>query len=925
VPSVISNGVAVAFLGRPLCFVLVAMTVLAGPGRRLARKTVAAGLWPEDDEIAAAANLRRHLSHLIAALPLSVGRDREAIWWSAEDLPWCDVIEFERGALDLYAGDFMEGFDHDWVRAERERLRGAAVDGFARRAESLREAEDIDAAIASARRAIEIDPIDESLAQLEIELHGERGDVPALDVAYQALRRRLEDVDARPSATTVDLVERFQALARTAAERLPRPITTYVGTAAVDEVGALIPRHRLVTIFGPGGVGKTRLAIEVASRIAPTFADGVYFVDLSALTEGDALGDALSRALGVTTSLASKGFEGVVRFLNHRRTLLILDNCEQISESCSWFVSDALGSAHQLRILATSRQAFGLTGERTYLLHSLSQEHAVRLFVERAGSASWDGTGIADLEERIAATCERLDRLPLAIELAASLLGTVSLADVEWQVDAGAGAIRSRDVTIAPRHRSLEGVISWSIDLLDEPKRRAFARLGVFPSSFSAAAAQAVCGVDVDTLGELARKSILVREDAGESRFVFLNSIAEYARRLFDADSDAAALRDAHAAWFATIAMRSEELTFWRTERAWLREIDRDFPSIDRALRWSLLEDGSRASGLRLAIGLAPYFSNRGYFADGFAWTKVARDRAAPGSAEHAMLNLKIAFFETPRGNYENALESSQRATVDFERLGLDRGLARALCSQGANLQFMRRFEEAGPPLERALLLARRSGDRKTESTILANLSIRISFSGTGSDADAARDLTVLALRCCEELGDDGGAALNLNHLAGFDYLAGRYAAANENLERALAIQRDRGDLYDVTRIICNLGDVAVMQEAFDRASGYYCAGLAHVERYDAERVYRQVLSGSAVLALTWGRARDGARLLGASESEKADFSAQARIISERARALAERALGAPELALELRAGRELSRADALRLARDVHSFGRSP
>jgi predicted ATPase/DNA-binding SARP family transcriptional activator len=918
VPSVDWNGSAVAISVRPLCAVLLAMLVLSEPDRRLSRKAVAADLWPDDDESVAAGNLRRHLSFLCSALPAPdecIGRDREALWCPSRMSLWCDVVEFEHGNVDAYDADFMEGYTHEWVLAQRERLRLGAVTALKQRAEFLRDEDDYAGAIACARRAIAIDPIDESIAQLEIELHGERGDKTAMDIAYTSLCRRLSEIDAEPAAATAALVDRFHTLARDAAARLPRPMTTFVGSALLDESAALVPAHRLVTIVGPGGVGKTRLAIEIAHRLAPTFADGAYFADLSTIADGDALPAALSRALGVPTDLASKGFTGVQTFLRNRRALLVLDNCEQIAEACSWFLNDVFGLAPHVHVVATTREAFGLRAERCYPLAPLDPQEAAALFADRARSAAWDVDDVSDGPARIAKVVKRLDGLPLAVELAASMLGTLSLADLERQLDESTYGLRSRDPTAPARHRSLLDVIAWSVSLLDDRERDAFVRLAVFAGSFSAEAADAVCSVGLETLAELVAKSVLVREDAIESRFVFLISVGEYGRWLFDADPQARVIRDAHAARYAAIAMRSKETAFWSTERRWLDEIDHDFANSTQAFRWSIASERAVRSGLHLAIGLANYFIRRGFLSEGLSWLRTALERAEPLSREGAELLAELALFETRRGRFEIALQHARAACADFARLGLDGELARATNIEAALMLHLGRVAEAKVLLERALPLAQRAGDLRCEALVLSNFAFLLSSSAQAE----ARDTYVLALHRFNEAGYQSGAARMFNAIAASDFTGGRYEAANENLTRALQIHRDFGDLAATAGILSDLGDVALVRGDIARARECYTEALTLCEACESQLCYESVFSGFAALAAESLRYRDAARLLGAARPYGGGTTTPAnRRVFERARRAAGESLGEDECEFEVRFGRDLSRKEATRIARSV-------
>jgi non-specific serine/threonine protein kinase len=901
-----------------MCLVLLAMLVLGEPDRRVSRKVIAADLWPDDDAGTAAGKLRRHLSLLVSAAPeldAWIGRDGESLWLRAEAAFWCDVVSFQRGDLELCGGEFLEGVTHEWVDTQRQHLRALALEGLVNRAETQREDDDYAGAIASVRRALEIDPCHEPAAQLEIELHGERGDLPALDTAFAVLKQRLRELDAKPSAETEALVERFHERARSAAARIPKTRTSFVEPQRLDDVAALVPAHRLVTIAGPGGAGKTRLALETAHRLASTFPDGAYFADLSTVSEGDALPDALSRSLGVPTDLARDGFSGIMTMLRNRRALFVLDNCEQIVESCSWFLNELLDAAPHVHVIATSREAFGLGAERCYALRALSETEAVRLFIERARSAGWGDIEVSAAGSRVSALCDRLDRLPLALELAASMLGALPLGGVERQIDEGLERLRSRDTTAPERHQSLDDVIAWSVSLLAERERGAFARLSVFCGSFSAEAAEAICGVDLTTLAKLVSKSVLVRADAVDSRFVFLNSIAEYARRLFEADPRAAEIRDAHAAWYARVAMRSDEIAFWKRERTWLGEIDRDFGNVTQALDWSLFDGGVVQNGIHLATGIAHYCFVRGFQSEGVVWLDAAVERSAPDSVERANLEYRLSVVERWRARFEKAHDHARKAVDIFSRAGPERDLARALNQRAATLLFLGRAAEVRPLLERALPLARRAGDLRLEAVISGNLAFLL----VDTQPSAARELYLQTLRLAGEAGDEGLVAGTLNNIAANDYLAERYDAASERLERALAIYRTLGNEVAVAGVVSDLGDVALMRNEPSLARSYYAEALAFIEERESTATLPFALSGVAGLAAAAGRPRDGARLLGASRLHQYGARTGAGLrVRNHVLALLERTLGADACAFEMSVGSEFAFHDAVRLARSV-------
>ncbi len=919
-PRATYDGRALEIATRPLCAVLLAMLVLAS-GRRLSRKAIAADLWPDDDEATSAANLRRHLSALIAALPAErawIDRDREAVWWSADAPYACDVTLFERGEADRYAADFMLGHAHEWVLGQRERLRYRAVEELVARAAERQENDDYAGALACARRAVELDPQNESAAQLEIELLGERGDIAGMNVAAAALEGRLREIDTSPGATTLELVERFRAAGASAGMRLPRPVTSFVGgDASVGEIVAAINSHRLTTVVGTGGVGKTRTAIEAAHRVAVGYSDGAYFVDLSAVGEGDAIVDALLRALGVPREIAGKGLAGACAFLRNRRALIVMDNCEQVVDSCAWLIGELLQAAPRIGILATSREALGLASERVLRLQPLAPEDAVALFVERARKVADVGPDETRDNARLERVCEQLDRLPLAIELAAGLRGNLTLEQIEANLGDRFGLLHSRDRTVPHRHRTLERVIEWSFARLTPAEREALAKLAIFNGSFDPAAASAICGVDLTAILGLLEKSVLTRDGPDSGRYRSMISIAAFARRLLAERDDEARLRDAHATYFEQILAEPLGTPFWQRDARWLALVERDFSNVTAALHWTLQRDGRPETGVGLVLAVWPYFDRRGYYADGRVWTNAALVRAGARTFGRGMLLFARAQIDFRRSAGESALEGMLESAAVLAECGAPAEAARGLASAAGAALLLRRDDEAVRLLGLAQAAADAGGDLRSQASVMTNRGYLLGRSG---DRPAGRKLYAQALPLYEAVGDVISIARTLNNLATLDFISGRYDAAESALARALQMSRENRDLFSCAGQLSDLGDVALLQGDDHGARLYYAEALDIAESLDILTTFDRTLAGFAALAAATGKAGVAARLLGASQRgrEKAGDPQADAIVRERARTGALDGLTEEEFAAQMLAGSTLDRVSAAGLARTV-------
>lgn len=341
--------------------------------------------------------------------------------------------------------------------------------------------------------------------------------------------------------------------------RLPAPLGTMIGRQAeLDHLVSVVHGARLVTLIGPGGAGKTRLAVEAAHRLAAAHPEGAWFVELAPLRDPEHLSRAVADALGVVDQVSRSPLESALQYLRHRRALLVLDNCEHLVDACADLAATLTAGCAKLRVLATSREQLGVAGKVVVALGGLDARAAVELFVSAASAAYPRFAGPTETVDRI---CSRLDRLPLAIELAAARAATVTLDELETALADPRIGLRTTRRATDPRHRSLSDVIAWSVDLLDARERESLVALSVFAGSFGMAAAETVIGAPTagDEVAGLLRKSLLSRDTdvAGESRFRMLETVRQFAAELDE--STVAAVRQRHLHYHQELAERAAE------------------------------------------------------------------------------------------------------------------------------------------------------------------------------------------------------------------------------------------------------------------------------------------------------------------------------------------------------------------------------
>ncbi|MHA4947254.1 BTAD domain-containing putative transcriptional regulator [Micromonospora sp. SD19] len=465
----------------------------------------------------------------------------------------------------------------------------------------------------------------DSYADLRERLAEELGLDPGPELV--ALHRRILERDAGLSAPPKAAIIR---------NSLPAQLDELVGRAeALAELRALLSRQRLVTLVGPGGVGKTRLATETAR--AQSFPDGVQLVELAPLPAGDArVAEQVLGALGgyETAGTSLSPADRVVTALRHRQLLLVLDNCEHVIEPVAELVARLLRHVPGVSVLATSREPLGLTGEQLWEVPPLPVPHdgdldtvrrsaAARLFAARAAAQQrgfrLDGQSAA----AVAQLCRRLDGLPLALELAATRVRALGVRGVVDRLDDRFRLLTTAQRDVPPRQRTLTAVIAWSWDLLDEPDRMVLARLAVFPDGCTPQAAEHVCRTDLDTLARLVDRSLVVLDDSGAApRYRLLESVAAFClERLSDADE----VRARHAAYYTELVERADPGLRGAEQRRWLAQLDAETANLRAAL--------DHGGGLRLAVALSWYWFLRGRLTEARRALSVRGDPAQEARA----------------------------------------------------------------------------------------------------------------------------------------------------------------------------------------------------------------------------------------------------------------------------------------------------
>jgi predicted ATPase len=581
--------------------------------------------------------------------------------------------------------------------------------------------------------------------------------------------------------------------------RLPRLIGRDTDIATVTE---FLGRDdvSLVTLVGPGGTGKTRLALTVGQEVLPSFADGVFFVDLSALTDASFVVPQIAQTLSLRETPGGSLQDTLTDYLSHKQTLLILDNLEQVIDAAT-DIATLLTGVPDLKVLATSRESLCIAGEKEFPLAPLSLPRssdppedvaaspAVRLFVARAKDVRTDFTLTRADAAIVAEVCRRLDGLPLAIELAAARVKVLSLLALNQRLEQGLKVLSSGRRDATERQRTLRGAIAWSYDLLSEDDQRLFRRLGVFAGGFSLEAAEHVCNqgdfdLDVlDGLASLVDKS-LVRTDEHRERFSMLETIREFASDRLKESGEGDEIRRAHAEFFLRLAAEAEPHLIGPGQKQWLDRVEQEHDHLRAALRWTLAKEPELARSI--AAQLCRFWYVRGYLSEGRRWLElVLRCCVAVPTRDAVTVATMLGVFAYLQSDFDESRSASLRGMALATEAGDERGVLRctetlALCAmeQGEHAEARRHFEKI---LERFHTLH----DERGVATTIANLAALSMFEG---DHYKVSELAKESLRHFRSLDDKEGMAGAFVVLGLNEIMVSNWTSATPYLKEALDV-----------------------------------------------------------------------------------------------------------------------------------------
>lgn len=873
--------------------------------REVERSWLAGMLWPENDETTALTYLRQSLSDLRGALgdasTCLLSPSSRTLRLAGDGAVESDFITFQqcltRGgtsaleqAVALYRGSLLEGWAEDWLLADRAfsaQSYLSALETLAREALSAGESA---AAIPFLRRIVAADPLRESACRSLMQALATTRDYAAVTQVYRELRIALRrDAQVEPVAETQALFSRLRAEARRLAslapspetgandrhtpdsepvsERgapgllsLPNPLTEFIGRAReVEAARHALRASRLVTLTGIGGVGKTRLALRVATEAADDFPDGVRFVDLSPLTDPALVAKTAAIALNIAEQAGRSLTQTICEHLRERHLLLILDNCEHLTEECAHFASALISQCPNVRILATSRQRLGITGEMLWRVPpmalpdpkhrdddkntaALLEYEAVRLFVDRAYKVQPDLTLNEATLRSVAVICRRLDGIPLALELAAARMSVLGAEQIAARLTERFRLLSRRDRagddrSSPTRQRTLKAALDWSYDLLLPEEQILLCRVSVFVGGWTLEAAEAVCagnGLDendiLDSLTGLAEHSLIVVEsESGRARYRLLETVREYAQEHLRAQKDAygedlvVALRAKHRDYFLRMAEEASALMMRPAQAEWLNRLDTEHDNLRVVLEGCTAEN-TGDTGLRLAAALGLFWKIRGHYREGKAW--LERFLAVPIATENREQKETrgealywLGTIDHDMGDFAAAHRCLEQCAAVFREIGSEKGVASAVSNQG-------------------------------------NIAYRM------GDYPLARRLYGEALEYYQRESQTSGIASMLGSLGNVEQAEGNLAESRRLQEESLRLSREVGDARMSSYTLHNLGRLATLEKNLARARVFYEESLALKRTLGDRRGVASLVNNLAFLALEEGKAAEAGTLL---------------------------------------------------------------
>jgi len=868
------NKKPVSIASRPAQTLFAYLILSAGTSHR--RERLAGLLWPDSLEETARDNLRHALWRIRKVLPAKqkieyLLTDDLSIAFNASAEYWLDAAELERvsentstddlfAILSAYQGELLPGFYDEWVVLEREHLHSVFEHHMARLMFLLQEKNRWLDILDWGERWIKLGQKPEPAYRALMSAQAAKGDMSKVAATYERCVKSLREFGMEPSDQTKELYENLKSgkgtpktvsimtklVTKEVSSNIPVPLTSFIGRRMeLKEIAKLLSSSRLLTLTGPGGVGKTRLAIQTAHDSIKKFKDGVFWVSLVGLSDENLIPQEIAQSLSVREVSHEPLIETLKTYLKSKDVLLVIDNCEHLIRACAQYAEQLLAACPKLKILATSIEALGLFNETTWQVPSLplpeiqqmlsikdlKEFASIELFAARASTAKSSFSVDERNASSVAQICRRLDGIPLAIELAAARIKVLSVDEIAARLDDRFSLLTTGSRTAIPRHQTLRATIDWSYDLLTEAERILLRRLSVFAGGFTLEAAEAVCSQGMkrsdilDLVGRLVDKSLVVVEadsEFSETRYRLLETIRQYALERLVETGEASVVRDQHLGFYLGLAEKSEPHIFGHESVIWINRLDKELDNIRAAMEWST-NSGKAVAALRIAGSFVYFYF---WYAQGNLLSelqhRIQLALARPEAMERTLARAKalnaLGFMNWADTYPIDRSPELEEALSIGRELGDPWNTAVALLYLGLLASMQGNYVEARSLLEQSLEISRTMGP---EGKVV--LSWTLTFLGdvalNQNESKEARSFYEDSVAILREIGDKNFLAYSLRRLGLLAWREKDYRKAIALCQESLSLNRELGDPRGVLACLAGFADIAVVQGKFERGA----------------------------------------------------------------------------------------------------------
>ena len=874
------------------------------------REKLAALFWGDSPETYARGSLRKALTllrkHISSELLLA---DRETVQLNPSFPLWVDVNAFEaqaQGLLDAstsqlnqfdalcYPGELLVDFYGNWILSLREHYQTLYLDVLLRGVETARAQSEFQTAIEYAQRILLVDQVNERAYQHLMFCYMTLGERTKALEQYVACQRTLQDeLGVEPTRETQSLYRWIQQIGMETPSlaaritNLPIPISSFVGRGReLSKIKKLLRDTRLVTLTGPGGGGKTRLAIHAATDLIDSFEDGVWWVELAPVTESSFVPFAVAKALGLEGRSDLPMMETLQKYLCTKKVLIVLDNCEHLIDASAHLAETLLTCCAELKILATSREALHLTGENVRLVPPLSlpemdtitlldllmEYEGVRLFIERARAINPEFK--PDDENAVAVTqvCQRLDGIPLAIELAAARVRSMTVEQISTGLDSAFQLLTSSNRTTNLRHQTLRATVDWSYELLSEPERLLFCRLSIFSGGWMPVAAEAVCSGDglerdeiPDLLTQLADKSLVNLSGDGQ-RYSMLETMRQYGDEKLIGEDEENQIFERYLDYYIKTAEIADEKIRGPEQRTWLKWFEMEQDNLTNAMEGAFGSSGMLEKGCELLC-------HQGWYLGGVAGKYIHLKRwveiALPRSAElgRTPIRAKVLFTAGSLSvwgliflDVKDAKSAIEESLAIWQELPQDHLLEEAQCLLALGwIQKYQLSEDIGVEnLKKSIEIFKNLGNLWWHAWAL-------NLFGEVQDRDdnyfqVRENILKEEASLLQQAGDLMGSALPLMDMGSMLLAQGKLLDAQKYLSESLKIYRGFGANKWIFQLLVKLGNTTRELKEYDQAETHYKESIQYVQMlmYEDDLTWIYLGLGYIALAKTdMGQARD--------------------------------------------------------------------